>query len=64
MEKTYLNFRRICLFMAALLFLTTTSCTDDTSEETLYEQQAKQKRDTKLKPRIDRMDVQSDPDNG
>ena len=64
MEKSYLNIRHLCLIMAAFVFLLTTSCTKDTSEDTLYEQQAKQKRNTKLKPRIDRMDITIEQDNG
>ncbi len=64
MEKSYLNIRHLCLIMAAFVFLLTTSCTKDTSENTLYEEQAKKKKKKTLRPWIDRMDVQSDPDNG
>ena len=64
MEKAYLNFRQLCLIMAALLLLSTTSCTKDTADDTLYEEQAKKKKNPVLKPWIDRMDVQTEPDNG
>ena len=64
MEKTSLNIRHLCLIMAASLLVLSTSCTKDPSEDSLYEQEAKKKKNTTLKPRIDRMDVQPEPDNG
>ena len=65
MEKTSLNIRHLCLVMAALFFLTTTSCTKDTADESLYEQQSKKKKNKPVeKPWIDRMDVQTEPERG
>ena len=64
MEKTSLNIRQLCLVLASFLLIFTTSCTKDTSEESLYEQEAKKKKDPVLKPWIDKMDVQTEPNDG
>ena len=58
------HIRLVFLVMASFIFLFTTSCTQDTSEETLYEQDAKRRNDRIQKPVVERMDITIEQDNG
>lgn len=64
MEKTNLYIRLLCLVMASFFFLSITSCTQDTSDETLYEQDAKRRNNPLQKPVVERMDITIEQDNG
>ena len=65
MEKSTLNMKLVCFVMATVFLLTVTSCTKDSSDSTLYEQEAKMKRNNPIeKPVVDRTKIRVKPDRG
>ena len=64
MKKTTLNAKLVCFVMASILILSFTSCTKDSSDSTLYEQEAKMKRKINPieKPVVDRTKIRVKPD--
>lgn len=64
MEKITLNTRMCYVVMASLAFLIATSCTKDTTEDSLYETQAKRTFSPTEKPVVDKTKVRVKPEHG
>ena len=62
MEKITLNTRMFYMVMVAFTLLGTASCTQDSSEESLYETQAKKTFSPTDRPDVDKRNIRTKPD--
>ena len=64
MENFTLNTKGLLLMVASTFIISATSCTKDSTEDSLYETQAKTKFSPTDKPVVDRSKVRVKPDDG
>ena len=62
MENFTLNTKGLLLIVASTFIISATSCTKDSTEDSLYETQASKKFSPTEKPVVDKNDIRTKPD--